>query len=325
MTRCSIFTHKDCLDHDTGAGHPEQVARLTRALSALRQPAFSGLDWQDAPKATVEQLTAVHDPEYVDDVLASAPASGHANLDADTVISKGSVDAALRSAGAVVAAVDHVMAGKADTAFCAVRPPGHHAEHGKAMGFCIFGNAAVGALHAVNAHGLERVAVIDFDVHHGNGTANLVDGRKEVFFVSTHQAPPFYPGTGKASETGKLGNILNVPLESGDGSAEFRKAFTDVILPALDAFKPQLVIVSAGFDAHKDDPLGEINLSEADYAWVTRELRKVADKHAGGKVVSALEGGYNLDALTSCIAAHVDVLRENAAPNPAICMRPPGI
>ena len=322
---CAVFTHKDCLLHDTGKGHPEQIARLEVVLDALKQPSFAALEWQEAPKATAAQLYLAHDQDYVDDILAAAPASGYKYLDADTVISPDSINAALRGAGAICAAVDHVMEGKSTTAFCATRPPGHHAEVDKAMGFCLFGNVAIGAFHAVKQHGLERVAIIDFDVHHGNGTANLVDGHREFFFVSTHQAPPFYPGTGKETETGKVGNILNVPLESGQGSTEFRKAFIDKILPALEAYEPQLVIISAGFDAHKDDPLGEINLTEKDYVWVTEELRRVAHRHCGGKLVSALEGGYNLNALASSVAAHVDVLQQDMTPRRAICPKPPKV
>ena len=315
MKKTAVFTHKACLLHDTGEGHPERPLRLKSVIAALKQPEFASLDWQDAPKATTAQLTAAHGPAYVQEVLeAVVPEDGHLFLDADTVLSPDSPEAALRAAGAVAAAVDYVMAGKSETAFCAVRPPGHHAEKDRPMGFCVFANAAVGAFHAAKEHGLKRVAIVDFDVHHGNGTADIVDGHPEFFFASTHQYP-FYPGTGSASEKGSLGNILNVPLNGGDGSAEFRKAFADKILPALEKFRPELIIISAGFDAHKDDPLGQINLTEDDYIWVTEELQKIAARHGQGRIVSALEGGYNVSALASCVAAHVGALMNGPAPS----------
>ncbi len=310
MKEVSVFTHKACLLHDTGAGHPEQRARLDGVIAALQQPAFSTIDWQtNPPPATVAQLEYAHDPAYVQTALAAAPSSGYVLLDADTVLSPHSVAAAVHAAGAVVAAVDAVLTGHSKKAFCAVRPPGHHAEKNTSMGFCLFANAAIGGFHAVKAHGLQRVAIVDFDVHHGNGTAAIVDGHAEFLFASTHQHP-FYPGTGAASETGRLGNIINVPLAAGDGSVEFRDAFLNKILPALDQFAPQLVIISAGFDAHKDDPLGQVNLTEADYVWVTQELQKIADTHGQGRIVSVMEGGYHLKALAFCVAAHVGTLMQ---------------
>lgn len=311
MKEMAVFTDPSCLLHDTGEGHPEQIARLDAVIAALKAPAFKDIDWHNtSPKATEAQLEYAHDPAYIKSVLAAAPATGHVMLDADTVLCPHSIEAALHAAGAVVAAVDEVLENKAKKAFCATRPPGHHAEKVKAMGFCIFANATIGAFHAVKAHGLKRVAIVDFDVHHGNGTADIVDGHAEFLFASTHQHP-FYPDTGAASETGKIGNIINVPLASGDGSAQFRKAFTDKILPALENFKPELIVISAGFDAHKDDPLGEINLTEADYVWVTEELQKIADRHSNGHIVSVLEGGYNLKALASSVGAHVGALMNN--------------
>ena len=309
MDGCVIFTHEDCLLHDTGEGHPEQIARLDVILRALRKPQFQDLNWQPAPKAEITHLSYAHTPEYIKAVLQSAPEAGFRTLDADTVISPQSIEAALRSTGAVVTAVDSVLTGKATTAFCAVRPPGHHARKNSAMGFCIFGNVAIGGWHAIKAHDLKRVAIVDFDVHHGNGTAEMVDGHTEFLFASTHQHP-FYPHTGDTSKTDKAGNIINVPLQAGDGSLAFRDSFENKILPALDAFEPELIMISAGFDAHKDDPLANINLAEEDYFWVTRELKKLAEKHCQGRIVSSLEGGYNLRALAASAAAHVNALKD---------------
>ncbi len=305
--QCTIFTHKDCLLHDTGEGHPEQIARLVVILEALKKPQFQSLVWQEAPKADIGDLCRAHSAEYVREMLQAAPASGYRALDSDTIISPKSIESALRSAGAVVAAVDDVLTGKTKTAFCAVRPPGHHATRDSAMGFCIFSNLAIGGLHAVQVHGLKRVAIVDFDVHHGNGTADIIDGHPEFLFISTHQHP-FYPHTGDPLTTGKIGNIVNVPLRPGEGSARFRQVYTEKILPALEDFKPELVLISAGFDAHKDDPLAGLRLTEDDYAWVTRELKKMADKHCEGRIVSVLEGGYNLEALAASVAAHVAAL-----------------
>ncbi|MBI3441390.1 MAG: histone deacetylase family protein [Proteobacteria bacterium] len=304
----AVFTDKTCALHDPGAGHPEQIARLSAVVTALQKPEFKNIDWhRSTPEATTAQLEYAHDPDYVHTILRAAPKTGYRMLDSDTILSPHSIEAALHAAGAVVAAVDHVLTGKVEKAFCAVRPPGHHAEKDKAMGFCIFSNAAIGAWHAVKAHGLKRVAIVDFDVHHGNGTENIVDGHAEFLYASTHQYP-FYPGTGAAVDTGRLGNIVNVPLQIGDGSAAFRRAFTRVILPALDKFKPELMIISAGFDAHQNDPLAQINLIETDYAWVTTELRHIADEYSHSHIVSVLEGGYNLEGLASSAAAHVAAL-----------------
>ena len=315
MKELAVFTHKACRLHDTPQGHPEQVARLDVVINALKSPGLEKIDWQEnPPKATTAQLEYAHTPAYVQKILTSAPATGHLWLDEDTAISPHSIDAALYAAGAGIAAVNHIMAGHAKKAFCATRPPGHHAEKDKPMGFCLFANAAIAGWHAIKAHGIKQVAIIDFDVHHGNGTANIVDGHPEFIFASTHQFP-FYPGTGAPSETGSLGNIINVPLNEGDGGAQFRKAFTDKILPALENFKPEIIIISAGFDAHKDDPLGKINLTEDDYVWVTRELQKIADRHAKGRIVSMLEGGYNLTSLANSATAHVgQMLKDTASP-----------
>jgi acetoin utilization deacetylase AcuC-like enzyme len=272
----------------------------------LGEPAFAQLARREAPRATLEQIAFVHPGDFAKRLLAVVPQQGHAAIDADTVLSPGSGEAALRAAGACIAAVDAVMKGEAQNAFCAVRPPGHHAEPHHAMGFCLFNNVAIAAAHARRTHKIERVAVIDFDVHHGNGTQAAFEQDGTMLYASTHQMP-LYPGTGAASERG-VGNIVNAPLRPMSGSEEFRKAFANIILPALDAFRPEFVIISAGFDAHRDDPLAQLMLVEADYAWATERLVEVAKKHAQGRIVSSLEGGYDLDALAASAAAHVAAL-----------------
>ena len=301
-----LYTHPACLEHDPGRHHPESAARLRAVLDTLAAPEFADLERREAPEAALEDLLRVHPRPYVERLLRAVPKSGHVGIDADTVLSPASGEAALRAAGAVVAAVDTVARGEADNAFCAVRPPGHHAEPDRAMGFCLFNNIAVGALRARAAHNLDRIAVIDFDVHHGNGTQAAFEADGGLFYASTHQSP-LYPGTGSASETG-VGNIVNVPLRPMAGSREFRAAMSGHILPALDAFRPELVLISAGFDAHRSDPLAQLQLDEEDYAWVTERLIEIADRHAGGRLVSALEGGYDLPALGASVAAHVRVL-----------------
>jgi acetoin utilization deacetylase AcuC-like enzyme len=301
-----LYTHPACLEHDPGPYHPESPARLRAVLAALDTPEFARLARREAPEAAIEDLTRVHPRAFVERLLAVVPESGHRGIDADTILSPASGRAALRAAGAVVAAVDAVVAGEADNAFCAVRPPGHHAEPGRAMGFCLFNNIAVGALRAREVHGLARVAVIDFDVHHGNGTQARFAEDPSLFYASTHQFP-LYPGTGAASETG-VGNIVNVPLRPMSGSREFRLGMTGTILPALDAFRPEMVFISAGFDAHRNDPLAQLALEDADYTWVTEQLLGIAGQHAKGRVVAALEGGYDLAALAASAAAHLRVL-----------------
>jgi acetoin utilization deacetylase AcuC-like enzyme len=301
-----LFTHPACLEHDPGRYHPESPARLRAVLAALDAPEFARLDRREAPEAAIDDIARVHPRGFIEAMLAAVPATGHAGIDADTILSPESGRAALRAAGAVAAAVDAVVAGEADNAFCAVRPPGHHAEPGRAMGFCLFNNVAIGALRAREAHGLARVAVIDFDVHHGNGTQARFADDASLFYASTHQFP-LYPGTGAASETG-VGNIVNVPLPPMAGSREFRLAVSREILPALDAFRPEMVLISAGFDAHKSDPLAQLLLEESDYTWITEQLLEIARHHAGGRVVSTLEGGYDLAALGASTAAHVRVL-----------------
>jgi acetoin utilization deacetylase AcuC-like enzyme len=301
-----LYTHSVCLQHDPGAGHAESPARLRAVLDALDHDRFAALDRIEAPRVTREQLLRAHDPAYVDHILSSAPATGTARLDEDTVLSPFSVEAGLRAAGAVVAAVDAVMADTSTRAFCAVRPPGHHATPDRAMGFCLFNNVAVAAAHALSAHGLRRVAIADFDVHHGNGTQDIFMREPRVLFISSHQAP-LYPGTGREDERG-VGNIVNAPLSPGDGSYEFRELWDGVLLPRLHAFKPQLVLVSAGFDAHRNDPLADLRLQTEDYAWITERLVGLANAHAQGRVVSSLEGGYDLAALAASASAHVGAL-----------------
>jgi acetoin utilization deacetylase AcuC-like enzyme len=301
-----FFTHPACLDHDPGRHHPESPARLRAVLDALADPEFARLERREAPEAALEDLLRVHSRPHVERLLHAVPKSGHVGIDADTILSPASGAAALHAAGAVVAAVDAVAAGEADNAFCAVRPPGHHAEPDRAMGFCLFNNIAVGALRARAVHELHRIAVIDFDVHHGNGTQAAFEADNGLFYASTHQSP-LYPGTGSASEAG-VGNIVNVPLRPMSGSSQFRAAMTERILPALDAFRPELVLISAGFDAHRNDPLAQILLDESDYIWITERLIEVARRHAGGRLVSALEGGYDLPALGASAAAHIRVL-----------------
>ena len=302
-----LYSHPCFLEHDTGPHHPERPDRLRAIMAALETEAFSLLDRREAPRADKAQIVRVHPERFVDWVLAQIPQDGWAGLDADTIVSPRSGEAALRAAGAVCAAVDAVVSGEARNAFCAVRPPGHHAEPERAMGFCLFNNVAIAAAHARAVHGLKRVAVVDFDVHHGNGTQAAFENEPDLFYASTHQSP-LYPGTGQPHEHGVANNIVNAPLPPFAGSIEFRQAMERIILPALDAFKPELVLISAGFDAHLRDPLASLNLIEDDYAWVTRELCAVAKRNCKSRVVSALEGGYDLRALAASVAAHVDVL-----------------
>jgi len=307
-----LYTHDACLEHDTGPGHPESDARLRELLTALSAPGFARLVRKAAPRAERAHLARVHGLKYIADVLSGMPKSGRRNADSTgTVFSPGSDAAALHAAGAVCAAVDAVALREAKNAFCAVRPPGHHAEATKAMGFCLFNSVAIGAQHARAAHGLKRVAVVDFDVHHGNGTQAMFWDDPELFYASSHQMP-LYPGTGAVDETGVAGNIVNAPLPAGSGSDAFRAVMTGRILPALEAFSPELIIISAGFDAHADDPLAGLNFQDEDYAWATSELCAVAGRVCGGRLISALEGGYDLDALARSAAAHVGALMSSA-------------
>jgi len=301
-----LITHPACLNHDTGRGHPERAARLETILNTLDAPEFHSLVRIKAPEASREQIALAHDSRYVAALLEAVPKSGRVHADADTIISSGSGDAALRAAGAAIAAVDAVMSGEARNAFCAVRPPGHHAEAARPMGFCLFNNVAIGAYHARARYGVGRVAVIDFDVHHGNGTQHIFESDAGMFYGSTHQWP-LYPGTGARTERG-VGNICNAPLPTGAGSEAFRGAFSGIVLPALADFAPELLLISAGFDAHRRDPLAGLELETEDFAWATAELMAVADRCCGGRVVSTLEGGYDLDALAASAAAHVRCL-----------------
>ena len=305
----ALVTHPICLEHVNPPGHPEQVARLEYILAALEGKA---LERVKAPLVAEDDLLLVHPRDYIAGIRSAAPSQGWVQLDGDTFMSPGSLEAAHRAAGGAVRAVDLVMAGDASNAFVACRPPGHHAETSTAMGFCFFGNVAIAAKHALEHHGLDRVAIIDFDVHHGNGTQDLVEGDARILFCSTHQSPLF-PGTGHAHETGVANNVLNVPLADGTGSAKFREVMENMVLPAVDAFKPQLILISAGFDAHAADPLAGMRLTEEDFAWVSDRICDLADMHAQGRVVANLEGGYDLDALAASVAAHVDVLIRRGA------------
>src|SRR5260221_1064868 len=301
----ALFTHPDCSLHEMGAGHPESPQRLKAILAALEASGLPAkLAVREAPLAQREHLERVHDAGHVDLVFGAAPQRGYAYLDPDTSMNPKSLSAALQAAGAVVSATDMVMAGEAKNAFCAVRPPGHHATPDRAMGFCIFNNVAIGAMHAIEAHGLERGEILDFDVHHGNGTESAFHEDPRVMLCSTFQHP-YYPYSG--ADSGNR-HIINVPLPAMTDGAGFRDAVTRFWMPALEKFKPEMVFVSAGFDAHRDDPLAYLKLDDEDYRWVTEQLVDVAERHAGGRVVSTLEGGYNTDALGRCVVEHVRVL-----------------
>ncbi|WP_371038093.1 histone deacetylase family protein [Rhodosalinus sp. FB01] len=306
----ALLTHDDGFRHVTPPGHPEQVARLEHVLHALAP--MSDLRRVSAPMASESDLLRLHPRSYLDMLRSALPEEGFAQLDADTFLSPGSLDAAFRGAGAAVKAVDMVVAGEAGNAFCAMRPPGHHAETETPMGFCLFGNAALAARHALDHHGMERVAVVDFDVHHGNGTQDLLWDERRALFISSHQMP-LWPGTGAPDERGAFDNVVNLPLAPGTGGAEMRALYEAQVFPRLRAFAPELVVVSAGFDAHADDPLANLEWRTEDFAWVTRELCAFAAELCGGRLVSVMEGGYDLEALAASVAAHVTELREAAA------------
>jgi acetoin utilization deacetylase AcuC-like enzyme len=302
-----LVTHPACLEHLTPMGHPERPDRLRAIERALAGEQFQALVRREAPAAADETIALCHPRDYIAHIRKATPKAGLVALDADTSMSPGSFEAALRGVGGAVSAVDEVMNNKAKNAFVAVRPPGHHAETARPMGFCLFNNAAIAARYAQDSFGVERSAVIDFDVHHGNGSQEIFWSDRTVMYCSTHQMP-LYPGTGAPSERGEHDNIVNAPLQPGDGGDEFREAFEETILPRLREFKPDFVVISAGFDAHARDPLANLNLLEADFDWATRKIMEVADASAGGRVVSLLEGGYDLVGLANSAAAHVSAL-----------------
>ena len=301
----AFITHADCLKHDMGTHHPERPARLTAIEDQLIASGLGQhLSRYEAPLATDEQLSRVHPAEYVRAIREISPQAGTVHLDPDTAMNQWSLNAALRAAGAAVLAVDLVLHRKVDSAFCAVRPPGHHACRARPMGFCIFNNVAVAARHAIHQHGLERVAIIDFDVHHGNGTEDIFEGDEHVLMASTFQHP-FYPYSGTDNPAT---NMVNVPLPAGAGSKEFREAVREDWVPALNSFSPELIIFSAGFDAHAEDDMAMLRFTDSDYGWVTQELKAVADKHSHGRMVSMLEGGYALSALGRSAVQHIKVM-----------------
>ena len=302
-----LISHPAFLEHLTPLGHPERPDRLRAIERALEAEKFQTLARSQAPLATLESIALCHPMEYIIEVREASPREGLIHLDADTAMSPGTFEAALRAAGGAVHAVDEVLTKKAANAFVAARPPGHHAETARPMGFCLFDNVAIAARYAQQRYGVASAAIIDFDVHHGNGSQEIFWSDKSVMYCSTHQMPLF-PGTGAAGETGEHNTIVNAPLRPGDGGAAFRAAFETRILPRLEEFKPELVIISAGFDAHMRDPLANINLAEADFIWATQKIMDVADRCAGGRVISLLEGGYDLQALGNSVAAHVATL-----------------
>jgi acetoin utilization deacetylase AcuC-like enzyme len=302
-----LISHPACLDHLTPPGHPERPDRLRAIERALEIEKFQALAREQAPMALLETVALAHSMDYAELIRDAAPREGMVQIDADTSMSPGSFEAALRCVGGATLAVDEVMTGKADNAFVATRPPGHHAETSRPMGFCLFNNAAIATRYAQKKYGIELVAIVDFDVHHGNGTQDIFWADKTVMYCSTHEMP-LYPGTGAKGERGDHNTVVNAPLSAGDGGSEFRDAMNTAILPRLRGFKPELLIISAGFDAHTRDPLANLNFVEADYTWVTRTLMDVADESADGRIVSLLEGGYDLEGLSRSVAAHVTAL-----------------
>jgi len=304
-----FITHPACLNHLTPPGHPERPDRLRAIERVFASDKFQGLVRTEAPTAEFDTIALCHPMDYVTALRDASPSSGLVQIDADTSMSPGSFEAALRAAGGGVHAVDEVMAGRVANAFVATRPPGHHTETARPMGFCLFNNAAIAARYAQKRYGIERAAVVDFDVHHGNGSQDIFWSDKTVLYCSTHQMP-LYPGTGARSERGEHDTVVNAPLSPGDGGARFREAFESVILPRLRDFQPELIVISAGFDAHQRDPLANLNLVEADFAWATQKIMEVAQASANGRVVSMLEGGYDLEGLSNSAAAHVSALMQ---------------
>ena len=305
--RTLYLTHPSAALHEMGAGHPERPDRIRAVEQALAGEAFAGLTRASAPSAAREAILRVHPSDYLEAIETALPTQGYVRLDGDTVMNASTLEACLHAAGGACHAVDEVTAGRADNAFVAMRPPGHHAERATPMGFCFFNHVAIAARHAQAVHGFERIAIMDFDVHHGNGTQDIFWDDKSVMYASTHQMPLF-PGTGALGERGDFDTIVNAPLRSGDGGDVFRDAMTNRVLPRIDAFQPDLVIVSAGFDAHHRDPLANLKFVEADFGWVTSKLMDIADKHCSGRLVSCLEGGYDLEGLAKSAAAHVRAL-----------------
>jgi acetoin utilization deacetylase AcuC-like enzyme len=308
----ALYMHEDCLGHVTPPGHPERVARLEAIARALSGPDFAALDRREAPMGAREDVLLCHPGRHIDRVTAAIPEQGWSSLDADTHVAPGSLTAALRAVGGCVAAVDTVLGGEVANAFVACRPPGHHAERETAMGFCLFGNVAIAARHAMERHGLARVAIVDFDVHHGNGTQDLLWDEPRALFVSSHQMP-LYPGSGHPHETGAYDNVINIPLAPMTDGNAMRRAYEDEVIPALLDWRPELLLISAGFDAHAADPLANLDWTAEDFAWLTERLCDVAEDACAGRVVSTLEGGYDLDALGASVAAHVRVLMERGA------------
>lgn len=302
-----LITHPACLDHQTPPGHPERPDRLRVIDEILAEERFQMLAREYAPTAAREAVERCHPPEYVAEIEAVSPREGLAYIDGDTSMSPGTLEACWRSAGGAIAAVDSVMTGTAANAFVATRPPGHHAEIARPMGFCFFNNAAIAARHAQHHHGASRAAIVDFDVHHGNGTQDIFWADPTVMYCSTHQMP-LYPGTGALGERGEHDTIVNAPLAAGDGGDAFRQAMSDAVLPRVRAFQPDIIIISAGFDAHYRDPLANLKLEDPDFAWVTQQLMEVADRYCDGRIVSVLEGGYDLRGLAGATAAHVTAL-----------------